>query len=473
MNKVEQELEYMEKVKEYHQGKDVKYAIFTMGCQLNENDSEKIEGMLVGMGYTKTEDSKQADIIVYNTCCVRENAEERLFGKLGEIKKQKEEKGTVIAIGGCMMQEKHITEKIKKSYPFVDILFGTHTLYKLPEDIYHILENRKKIEDIAYIDGEVIEGIPIVRGDHIKASVTIMNGCNNFCSYCIVPYVRGRERSRSPRDILEEIESLAKQGYKEVTLLGQNVNSYLRVEREKNIPFEEYRGVNSFATLLREVNKIEGIERIRFVSPHPKDFTQDVIEAIRDCEKVSKIIHLPLQAGSTSVLKAMNRKYTKEQYLELVDKIKREIPHVVFSTDIIVGFPGETQRNFEDTLDVVKKVGYEQVFMFIYSRRVGTPGDKMENQIPEDTKHKRFDKLKALVESQIEENNQKYIGTVQRVLVEGTSKNNENMLTGRTDSNKVVIFEGDSSLINKTIDLEIVSEHMWYLKGKILNKECD
>ena len=466
MNKVEQELEYMEKVKEYHQGKDVKYAIFTMGCQLNENDSEKIEGMLVGMGYTKTEDSKQADIIVYNTCCVRENAEERLFGKLGEIKKQKEEKGTVIAIGGCMMQEKHITEKIKKSYPFVDILFGTHTLYKLPEDIYHILENRKKIEDIAYIDGEVIEGIPIVRGDHIKASVTIMNGCNNFCSYCIVPYVRGRERSRSPRDILEEVESLAKQGYKEVTLLGQNVNSYLRVEREKHIPFEEYRGVNSFATLLREVNKIEGIERIRFVSPHPKDFTQDVIESIRDCEKVSKIIHLPLQAGSTSVLKAMNRKYTKEQYLELVDKIKREIPHVVFSTDIIVGFPGETQRNFEDTLDVVKKVGYEQVFMFIYSRRVGTPGDKMKNQIPEEIKHERFNQLKALVEGQMEEQNKTYIGTVQEVLIEGTSKNNENMLTGRTDSNKVVILEGDKNLIGKMVNLNIISEHMWYLKGE-------
>ena len=466
MNKVEQELEYMEKVKEYYQGKDVKYAIFTMGCQLNENDSEKIEGMLVGMGYTKTEDSKQADIIVYNTCCVRENAEERLFGKLGEIKKQKEEKGTLIAIGGCMMQEKHITEKIKKSYPFVDILFGTHTLYKLPEDIYHILENRKKIEDIAYIDGEVIEGLPIVRGDHIKASVTIMNGCNNFCSYCIVPYVRGRERSRSPRDILEEVESLAKQGYKEVTLLGQNVNSYLRVEREKHIPFEEYRGVNSFATLLREVNKIEGIERIRFVSPHPKDFTQDVIEAIRDCEKVSKIIHLPLQAGSTSVLKAMNRKYTKEQYLELVDKIKKQIPHVVFSTDIIVGFPGETQRNFEDTLDVVKKVGYEQVFMFIYSRRVGTPGDRMENQIPEEIKHERFNRLKALVEGQMEEQNKTYIGTVQKVLIEGISKNNENMLTGRTDSNKVVILEGDKKLIGKMVNLNIISEHMWYLKGE-------
>ena len=466
MNKVEQELEYMEKVKEYHQGKDVKYAIFTMGCQLNENDSEKIEGMLVGMGYTKTEDSKQADIIVYNTCCVRENAEERLLGKLGEIKRQKEEKGTLIAIGGCMMQEKHITEKIKKSYPFVDILFGTHTLYKLPEDIYHILENRKKIEDIAYIDGEVIEGLPIVRADSIKASVTIMNGCNNFCSYCIVPYVRGRERSRSPRDILEEVESLAKQGYKEVTLLGQNVNSYLRVEREKHIPFEEYRGVNSFATLLREVNKIEGIERIRFVSPHPKDFTQDVIEAIRDCEKVSKIIHLPLQAGSTSVLKAMNRKYTKEQYLELVDKIKKQIPHVVFSTDIIVGFPGETEEDFEDTLDVVKKVGYEQVFMFIYSRRVGTPGDRMENQIPEEIKHERFNRLKALVEGQMEEQNKTYIGTVQKVLIEGTSKNNENMLTGRTDSNKVVILEGDKNLIGKMVNLNIISEHMWYLKGE-------
>ena len=466
MNKVEQELEYMEKVKEYHQGENVKYAIFTMGCQLNENDSEKIEGMLVGMGYTKTENSKEADIVVYNTCCVRENAEERLFGKLGEIKKQREEKGTLIAIGGCMMQEKHITEKIKKSYPFVDILFGTHTLYKLPEDVYRILERRKRIEDIAYIDGEVIEGLPIVRGDHIKASVTIMNGCNNFCSYCIVPYVRGRERSRHPKNILEEIESLAKQGYKEVTLLGQNVNSYLRVEKEKNISFETYQGVNSFATLLRAVNKVERIERIRFTSPHPKDFTQDVIEAIRDCEKVSKIIHLPLQAGSTNVLKAMNRKYTKEQYLALVDKIRQTIPHVVFSTDIIVGFPGETEEDFEDTLDVVKKVGYEQVFMFIYSRREGTPGDKMENQIPEEVKHKRFDRLKTLVEKQMEEQNQRYIGTMQKVLVEGTSKNNENMLTGRTDSNKVVILEGDKNLIGQMIDLKIISEHMWYLKGE-------
>ena len=458
----------MEKVKEYHQGKKVKYAILTMGCQLNENDSEKIEGMLVGMGYTKTEDSKEADIIVYNTCCVRENAEERLFGKLGEIKRQKEQKGTIIAIGGCMMQEKHITEKIKKSYPFVDILFGTHTLYKLPEDIYRILETKRKIEDIAYIDGEIIEGLPIIRADHIKASVTIMNGCNNFCSYCIVPYVRGRERSRNPKDILEEIELLAKQGYKEITLLGQNVNSYLRVEKEKKIPFEAYKGVNSFATLLRAVNQIEGIERIRFISPHPKDFTQDVIEAIRDCEKVSKIIHLPLQAGSTNVLKAMNRKYTKEQYIQLVEKIKETIPHVTFSTDIIVGFPGETQEDFEDTLDVVKKAYYEQVFMFLYSRRVGTPGDKMENQIPEEIKHERFNRLKALVEKQMEEQNKRYVGTVQKVLIEGTSKNDENKLTGRTDSNKVVILEADKNFIGKMLDLKIVSEHMWYLKGECL-----
>ena len=294
-----------------------------------------------------------------------------------------------------------------------------------------------------------------------------MNGCNNFCSYCIVPYVRGRERSRSPKDIIEEVKLLAGQGYKEITLLGQNVNSYLRVEREKKIEFEEYEGVNSFATLLRAVNKIEGIEKIRFVSPHPKDFTDDVIEAIRDCEKVSKIVHLPLQSGSTNVLKIMNRKYTKEQYLSLVEKMKKMVPNIVFSTDIIVGFPGETEEDFEDTLDVVKKVHFEQVFMFIYSRRVGTPGDRMENQIPEEIKHKRFDRLKLLVESQIEENNNKYIGTTQRVLVEGISKTNKEMLTARTDTNKVVVFEGKKELIGNIVNLKIVSEHMWYLKGEI------
>ncbi len=437
-----------------------------MGCQLNENDSEKLCGMLEKMGYDKTEDTKQADIVLFNTCCVRENAEDKLFGKLGELKKIKEEKGTIIAIGGCMMQEKHITDKIKESYPFVDILFGTHTLHRFPEDLYQALQEKRKQEDIIDIDGVIHEGLPIKRESSIKASVTIMNGCNNFCSYCIVPYVRGRERSRKPRAIIEEVKELAKQGYQEITLLGQNVNSYLRVEKEKQIPFEEYEGVNSFATLLRAINKIEGIQRIRFVSPHPKDFTDDVIQAIADCEKVCKLIHLPLQSGNTKVLKEMNRKYTKEQYLNLVEKMKNKIPNLTLSTDIIVGFPGETEEEFKDTLDVVEKVKFEQVYMFIYSRRIGTPGDKMENQIPEEIKHQRFNRLKALVESQIEENNQKYIGTTQKVLVEGESKNNSKMLTGRTDSNKVVIFEGPKEWIGTMQDLKIVSEHMWYLKGE-------
>ena len=464
---IDEELKYIEKVNKINENKHLKYYIMTMGCQLNENDSEKLCGMLEKMNYAKTDNMKEADLVLFNTCCVRENAEEKLFGKVGEVKKQKEEKGTIIAIGGCMMQEEHIIKKLKESYPYVDIIFGTHTLHKFPEDLYKALEEKRKIRDILDIDGEVVEGIPISRNDKTKASVTIMNGCNNFCTYCIVPYVRGRERSRNPRDIIEEIRDLAKQGYKEVTLLGQNVNSYLRVEREKNIEFEEYEGVNSFATLLRAVNKIDGIDRIRFVSPHPKDFTDDVIEAIRDCDKVCKLVHLPLQSGSTEVLKRMNRKYTKEQYLNLVDKIREKIPNVRFTTDIIVGFPGETTEEFEDTLDVVRKVKFEQVFMFIYSRRVGTPADKMEDQIPEEIKHKNFDKLKALVESQIAENNQTYIGTVQKIFVEGTSKNNEEMLTGRTDSNKVVVFEGDESLIGKMVDVKIVSEHMWYLKGKV------
>lgn len=467
-NEIKLQEEYIKKVKKINQDKNLKYTILTMGCQLNENDSEKLCGMLEKMGYTKTEKQNDADLALFNTCCVRENAEDKLFGKLGELKRLKEQKGIIIAIGGCMMQEKHITDKIKESYPFVDILFGTHTLHKFPEDLCEVIEEKRKLEDILDIDGKIYEGLPIKRDSKIKASVTIMNGCNNFCSYCIVPYVRGRERSRQPRDIIEEVKKLAKEGYKEITLLGQNVNSYLRVEREKNIPFEEYQGVNSFATLLRAINKIDGIERIRFISPHPKDFTDDVIEAIADCEKVCKLVHLPLQSGNTKVLKEMNRKYTKEQYLNLVEKMKNKIPNLTLSTDIIVGFPGETDEEFEDTLEVVEKVRFEQVYMFIYSRRVGTPGDKMQNQIPEDIKHKRFDKLKALVESQIEENNKKYIGTTQKILVEGESKNNSNMLSGRTESNKVVIFEGSKELIDKIINIKIISQHMWYLKGEIL-----
>lgn len=459
---INEELEYIEKVNKINQGKNLKYNILTMGCQLNENDSEKICGMVEKMGYAKTDDISSADLVIYNTCCVRENAEEKLFGKLGEVKKLKEAKGTIIAIGGCMMQEKHIVDKIKKSYKY-DVIFGTHTLHRFPKDLYSAIMENKRITDILDIDGEIIEGLPIKRDDNIRASVTIMNGCNNFCTYCIVPYVRGRERSRSPEDILSEIEGLAKAGYKEITLLGQNVNSYMRVEREKGLAKAQ---IDSFAKLLRAVNEIEGIEKIRFTSPHPKDFTDDVIDAIRDLDKVSKLVHLPLQSGSTSILKVMNRVYTKEQYLNLVKKMQNKIPGVKFSTDIIVGFPGETEEDFEDTLDVVRKVKYEQIFMFIYSRRVGTPADKMENQVPEEIKHKRFDRLKALYESQISENNKEYVYTTQNILVEGYSKTNSEFLTGRTDTNKVVIFKGDSSLIGQFIQVKIVSEHMWYLKGE-------
>ena len=454
---IEKQKEYMEKVKKINENKNKKYYILTMGCQLNENDSEKLIGIMEEMGYTKSDDIKNADLYVINTCCVRENAEEKLFGKLGELKKIKENKNIIIAIGGCMMQEEHITEKIKKSYPFVDVVFGTHTLHKFPEDLYTAITKNKKVKDVIDIDGEIYEGLPVKRTSNKQASVIIMYGCNNFCSYCIVPYVRGRERSRKPEDILNEIKELAKEGYREITLLGQNVNSYKGGENY------------NFANLLEDVDKIEGIEVIRFVSPHPKDFTDEVIDVISKSSKISRLIHVPLQSGSTNVLKEMNRKYTKEQYLDLIKRIRNKIPDVVFSTDIIVGFPGETEEDFEDTIDVVKQVNFEQIFMFIYSRRIGTRADKMENQILEEIKHKRFDRLKQVFEESVEENNKKYIGTTQKILVEGYSKNNQDMLTGRTDTNKVVIFEGPEKLIGKIINIKIISEHKWYLKGEVLN----
>jgi len=437
--------------------KDLKYSILTMGCQLNENDSEKISGMLEKMGFSEIEDYKNADLVIFNTCCVRENAEERLFGKIGEIKKIKENRNVILAIGGCMMQEEGMLQKIKKSYPFVNVIFGTHTMQNLPEDIYKAIINNEKVKDVIDIDGEIYEGLPIKRNDKFKASVTIMYGCNNFCTYCIVPYVRGRERSREPEKILEEVKELAKEGYKEITLLGQNVNSYVGNDKIKN-----------FADLLNEVCKISGIERIRFISPHPKDFTDDVIDAIANNEKICKIIHLPLQSGNTKVLNAMNRRYSKEQYLELVEKMKKRIPNVVLSTDIIVGFPEETDEEFEDTLDVVRKVNFEQIFMFIYSVREGTVAEKMK-QVPEEKKHERFERLKELYDSRVDENNEKYLNTVQKLLIEGKSKNNEKMFEGRTDTNKVVIFKpNDENKIGDIVSVKIIETHKWYLKGEII-----
>lgn len=355
-----------------------------------------------------------------------------------------------------MSQEKHIIEKIKKSYPQVDIIFGTHNFYKFPEMLYKEITEKKKIIDVWDIDGEVIEGVPIKRMDGKTALVTIMNGCNNFCSYCIVPYTRGRERSRNPKDILREIEELSKEGYKEIMLLGQNVNSYNGGDGY------------TFANLLRDIDKIDGIDIVRFMSPHPKDFKDDVIDAIRDCKSVCKVIHLPLQSGSTNVLKLMNRRYTKEQYLELVDKIRAKIPEVTFTTDIIVGFPGETEEDFLDTLDVVEKVRFEQVFMFIYSVRKGTKAETMPDHVPDEVKSERFGRLKTLADRITEEENMKYIGTIQNVLVEGVSKTNSEVLTGRTKSYKVVNFSGSKDLIGKNIDVRIVSQHVWYLKGEII-----
>ncbi len=453
----ENQKKFIELVNKKILNKNLKYSILTMGCQLNENDSEKMAGMLEKMGYSEISDYKMADLVIFNTCCVRENAEERLFGKIGEIKKIKESRNVILAIGGCMMQEEGMLQKIKKSYPFVNVIFGTHTMQNLPENIYKAIIENEKVKDVIDIDGEIYEGLPIKRNDKFKASVTIMYGCNNFCTYCIVPYVRGRERSREPEKILEEVKTLAKEGYKEVTLLGQNVNSYVGNNKIKN-----------FADLLNEVCKIDGIERIRFISPHPKDFTDDVIEAIANNEKICKIIHLPLQSGNSKVLKEMNRKYTKEQYLELVNKMKKRIPNVVFSTDIIVGFPGETDEEFEDTLDVTRKVNFEQIFMFIYSVREGTVAAKME-QVPEDKKHERFEKLKELYDSRVDENNEKYLNTIQKLLIEGKSKNNSEMFEGRTDTNKVVIFKPNAeNKIGDIVCVKITETHKWYLKGEIV-----
>ena len=452
---MDEQNEFIKKVKELNTG--LKYNINTMGCKLNENDSEKIAGMLEDMGYTATDSVEDANVMVFNTCCIRENAEEKVFGKLGELKRLKEKNNMIICFGGCMSQEKHIIEKIKKSYPQVDIIFGTHNFYKFPEMLYKEITEKKKIIDVWDIDGEVIEGVPIKRMDGKIALVTIMNGCNNFCSYCIVPYTRGRERSRNPKDILREIEELSKEGYKEIMLLGQNVNSYNGGDGY------------TFANLLRDIDKIDGIDIVRFMSPHPKDFKDDVIDAIRDCKSVCKVIHLPLQSGSTNVLKLMNRRYTKEQFLELVDKIRAKIPEVTFTTDIIVGFPGETEEDFLDTLDVVEKVRFEQVFMFIYSVRKGTKAETMPDHVPDEIKSERFGRLKTLADRITEEENMKYIGTIQNVLVEGVSKTNSEVLTGRTKSYKVVNFSGSKDLIGKNVDVRIVSQHVWYLKGEIVN----
>ena len=431
----------------------------TYGCQMNEEDSEKMSGMLKSMGYEKTENRDEASIIIFNTCCVRENAENRVYGNLGELKKvKKKNPNLVIAICGCMMQQEGMADKILKTFPYVDIIFGTHNAYKFPEYLNRVKTEGVQVKEILDKETKIVEGIPIDRESSIKAFVTIMYGCNNFCTYCVVPYVRGRERSRKSEDILNEIKDLVSKGYKEVTLLGQNVNSYGKgLEEDIN-----------FAKLLRKVNEIEGLERIRFMSSHPKDLTEEVIMAVKECDKVCEQIHLPVQSGSDTILKAMNRHYDRATYLSLVNKIKEEIPGCSITTDIIVGFPGESEEDIQDTIDLVKEVKYDSAFTFIYSRRNHTPADKMENQIPEDIKHERFNRLVEAVNENVIRGNKFYEGKTVEVLVEGPSKTDETKLMGRTRNGRLVNFScEDKNLIGKLVNVKINRAQPFSLIGEI------
>ena len=449
-----------EKIKEYNKEHKLKYYIDTMGCQMNENDSLKYAGIFESMGFEKGTEA-DSNFYLFNTCCVRENAENTLFGRLGYLKQKKlKGKDIYIAVVGCMSQQRHILEKIKQSYKFVDIVLGTGSMSLFPDKVYKILINNKK--EIEYVDvgNEIEEEVPIIYEDKYKASVSIIYGCNNFCSYCIVPYVRGRERSRKPEDIISDITRLAKKGYKEIMLLGQNVNSYGNDFKEKKYGFPD---------LLKDIEKIDGIEIIRFMSPHPKDFKDDLIEVIKNSKKIARQIHLPLQSRSTKILKDMNRKYTKEDFLNIVEKLKKADENISISTDIIVGFPGETNEDFNDTLDVVKKVKFDQIYMFIYSKRVGTKAAKMEDNTPNEEKVRRLETLKKVYEEQLPYNNEKMIGKVYKVLVEGKSKNNDKLYTGRTSQNKVVIFEADEKDIGRLKNIIIDSQHLWYLKGRIID----
>ena len=465
IEKIEEQDKYINLIKDqndrlYSVNKQIKkYIVVTYGCAMNEHDSEKLAAMLVRMGYIETTEVKEADFVIYNTCAVRENAEFKVYGNLGHLKVLKDKKPSiVIGVCGCMMQQPHVVNEIKKKYRHVDLVFGTHNLYKFPQLFTEALECEKTLIDVWDVDGEVVEGLTSNRKFELKAFVNIMYGCNNFCTYCIVPYTRGRERSRNPQDIIDEIKSLAVNGTKEINLLGQNVNSY------GSTLDTEY----TFASLLRELDKIDGIERIRFMTSHPKDLSDELITAMKECKKVCEYLHLPIQAGSTKVLTQMNRKYTKEDYLNLITKIRKEIPDISLSTDIMVGFPQETEEDFLDTLDIVKSVRYDAAFTFIYSVRQGTPAAEMENQISQDIKHDRFDRLLNAVNEIGSEINTSYKDKIVEVLVEGESKNNKEKLMGRTRQNKLVNFEGSKDLIGKLVNIKIVDPKAFSLNGIVV-----
>jgi tRNA-2-methylthio-N6-dimethylallyladenosine synthase len=438
-------------------GKKKTFHIETFGCQMNSRDSEKISGILKQIGYEETE-SEDADFILYNTCTVRENANNRVYGRLGTLGNyKKNHPGMIIALCGCMMQEATAVEKIKTSYRFVDIIFGTHNIFKLAELLQTRLDSKRMVIDIWKNTDMIVENLPNDRQFSFKAGVNIMFGCNNYCSYCIVPYVRGRERSRSPQDIIDEIKGLAKDGVVEIMLLGQNVNSYgMNLETPM-----------TFAELLSEIEKIDGIERVRFMTSHPKDLSDELIEVMKQSKKICNHLHLPIQSGSSRLLQLMNRRYTKESYLELVDKIRTAMPDISITTDIIIGFPGETEEDFLETMDVVSKVGYDCAFTYIYSKRTGTPAATMEGQVEELVVSERFERLLKEVKVGSKKSAGKDEHTTQKILVEEVNEQDPGLLTGRLSNNLLVHFKGPESLIGTIIDIYLDESKGFYYMGSV------
>lgn len=455
---------YIEQVKEIvaenslKAGRRLKCCVITFGCQMNARDSEKLAGVLETVGYEMTED-EEADFVIYNTCTVRDNANQRVYGRLGALNHLKKSNPNMkIALCGCMMQEQTAVDKIKKSYPFVDLIFGTHNLFKFPELLYSIFENRRMVIDIWKDTDKIIETLPVERKYKFKSGINIMFGCNNFCSYCIVPYVRGRERSRDAKEILREIENLVADGVVEIMLLGQNVNSY-----GKNLE----NGI-TFAELLKEVEKIEGLQRIRFMTSHPKDLSDELIEVMKNSEKICRHLHLPLQSGSDRILKNMNRCYTKETYLNLVDKIRREIPDISITTDIIVGFPGETKEDIDETIDVIEKAEFENAFTFIYSKRTGTPAAAMDNQVSEEFVKEQFDRVLQAVQETARKRVGLLTGEVEEVLVEEVNDHDDTFMSGRLSNNTLVHFKGNKSLIGKMVKVKLTEAKGFYYFGEAL-----
>lgn len=437
-------------------GRPLTYCLTTFGCQMNEKQSEAVAGIMDEIGYHR-QDNEEADVVIYNTCTVRENANLKVYGRLGHLHSLKDHnKDMKIILFGCMMQEQHVVDKIKKSYPFVNLVFGTHNIFKYAELFYNMLQSDHQVVDIWEGTDQIVEDLPTERNYTFKSGVNIMFGCNNFCSYCIVPYVRGRERSRQPEAIVKEVERLVADGVSEVMLLGQNVNSYGKTLEEPV----------TFAQLLQMLEKVEGLKRIRFMTSHPKDLSDELIETMANSKKICHHLHLPLQSGSSRVLKEMNRRYDKEKYLNLVDKIRTAIPDISLTTDIIVGFPGETEEDFQETLDVVSRCGYDTAFTFLYSKRSGTPAAEKAEQIPEDVAKERFNRLLALVQQEGRKRSSRFQGTVQEVLVEEESKE-KGIFTGRTEYNLLVHFPGSADLLGKYVNVKLEECRGFYYLGTL------